>query len=48
MVNVSGQAPLSVLFGNADNVSVRVNGADYAIAPGDRRGLTARFTILAP
>ncbi|MDX1507764.1 MAG: DUF4115 domain-containing protein [Woeseiaceae bacterium] len=48
VVNVSGQAPLSVLFGNADNVSVRVNGADYAIAPGDRRGLTARFTILAP
>ena len=48
VANVAGQAPLSVLFGNADNVSVRVNGEDYAIAASDRRGLTARFTIVAP
>ena len=44
-VNVSGQAPLSVLFGIADNVRVRVNGTDYAISPADRRGETARLTI---
>ncbi|MFQ5608895.1 MAG: helix-turn-helix domain-containing protein [Woeseiaceae bacterium] len=45
---VTGQAPLSVLFGNADNVSVRVNGADYTIAASDRRGQTARLTIVSP
>ncbi len=44
-VSVSGQAPLSVLFGNADNVSVRVNGTAYTISPADRRGETARLTI---
>ena len=44
-VSVSGQAPLSVLFGNADNVSVRVNGLAYTISPADRRGETARLTI---
>ncbi len=44
-VDVSGQAPLSVLFGNAANVRVRVNGTDYAISPADRRGETARLTI---
>lgn len=45
-VNVSGQAPLSVLFGNADNVSVRVNGMAYNISAADRRGdETARLTI---
>lgn len=44
-VNVSGQAPLSVLFGNADNVSVRVNGMAYSISTADRRGETARLTI---
>ncbi len=47
-VDVSGQAPLSVLLGNADNVSLRVNGADYVIAPVDRRGQTARLTIRIP
>lgn len=47
-VDVSGQAPLSVLFGNADNVSLRVNGADYVVAPADRRGRTARLTIQIP
>lgn len=46
--NISGQAPLSVLFGNADHVSVRVNGRDYAISAADRRGDTARLTIQSP
>ena len=44
-VNISGEAPLSVLFGNADNVRVRVNGMDYSISPADRRGETARLSI---
>lgn len=46
--SVSGRAPLSVLFGNADNVLVTVNGSDYDISPSDRRGKTARLTIAAP
>ena len=44
-VNVSGEAPLSVLFGVADNVSMTVNGRDFAIADADRRGRTARFML---
>ncbi|MDH3748736.1 MAG: DUF4115 domain-containing protein [Gammaproteobacteria bacterium] len=47
-VNVSGRGPLSVLFGNAENVAVSVNGEDYTIAAADRRGRTARLTIYAP
>jgi len=44
-VNVSGQGPLSVLFGDADNVSLRVNGDDFTIADADRRGRTARLML---
>lgn len=47
-VSVSGEAPLSVLFGNAQNVSVQVNGSDYEIQAADWRGQTARFTVLSP
>lgn len=47
-VSVTGRAPLSVLFGNADNVSISVNGEDYPIAAANRRGQTARLTISAP
>ena len=47
-VSVTGQAPLSVLFGNADNVSISVNGEDYPIPAATRRGQTARLTIFAP
>lgn len=36
-----------VLLGNADGVSVRVNGAPYDPPAGSRRGETARFTISA-
>lgn len=46
-VNLQGEAPFNVLFGNAANVSVRVNGADYSLPPPDGRG-TARLTILGP
>ena len=47
-VNVSGRSPLSVLFGDADNVNLRVNGSDFAIADADRRGRTARLMLHAP
>lgn len=47
-VNVSGPAPLSVLFGDADSVDVRVNGEDFTIPASGRRGQTARLTISGP
>jgi cytoskeleton protein RodZ len=47
-VDLSGKAPLSALFGSADNVSIRVNGSDYTIPAQGRRGNTARFTITNP
>lgn len=46
-VNLSGEAPFNVLFGNAANVSLRVNGVDYPLPPPDGRG-TARLTITGP
>jgi cytoskeleton protein RodZ len=45
MVTVTGQEPLSVLFGDADNVSLVVNGNEFTIADADRRGRTARFLL---
>lgn len=47
-VDLSGQGPLSVLFGDANNVSLVVNGSDFAIADADRRGRTARFILYGP
>jgi cytoskeleton protein RodZ len=44
-INVSGAAPLSVLFGDADNVDVRVDGEEFDIPAANRRGRTARLTI---
>jgi cytoskeleton protein RodZ len=44
-VTVTGQEPLSVLFGDADNVSLVVNGNEFTIADADRRGRTARFLM---
>ena len=43
-VELSGVAPFNVLFGNANNVTLRVNGSAYDIGPADRLG-RARFTI---
>lgn len=48
VANVTGRAPLAVLFGNADNVTLRVDGEPYEIAATDRRGQTARLTIRSP
>ena len=44
-VELSGEAPFNVLFGNADNVLIRVNGSERAITAEERRGRTARLTI---
>ena len=44
-VELSGTAPFNVLFGNADNVSLTVNGSDYSISAAERRGRTARLTL---
>ena len=44
-VNLTGEAPFNVLFGDAANVSLVVNGASFEIPASDRRGRTARLTI---
>ena len=44
-VNLSGEAPFNVLFGDAANVSLEVNGSPFEIPAADRRGRTARLTI---
>ena len=43
-VELSGVAPFNVLFGNAGNVTLRVNGSAYDFGPADRLG-RARFSI---
>lgn len=48
VVDVTGEAPLSVLFGNANNVSLAVDGENFPISAAARRGQTARLTIVAP
>ncbi|MDH3417419.1 MAG: DUF4115 domain-containing protein [Gammaproteobacteria bacterium] len=44
-VELSGEAPFNVLFGDAANVSIRVNGVERAISAAERRGNTARLTV---
>ncbi len=44
-VNLSGEAPVHILFGDAANVSIEVNGGAFEIPAADRRGRTARLTI---
>jgi cytoskeleton protein RodZ len=44
-VELSGEAPFNVLFGNAGNASIRVNGSERAISAEERRGRIARLTI---
>jgi cytoskeleton protein RodZ len=44
-VTRNGIPPLQALFGNADNVRVTVDGVDFSLAGGTRRGKTARVTI---
>ncbi len=48
VVTVSGDAPLGVILGNAENVSLTVNGAPYPIPRSAIRGRMARLTIAVP
>ena len=43
-VELRGVAPFNVLFGNAGNVTLQVNGSAYDVGSADRLG-RARFTI---
>lgn len=45
-LELSGTAPISILFGNVENVSLRVDGADYPVAPANPGSRTARLTIV--
>jgi len=47
-IELSGQAPFTVLFGNVENVTVLVNGADYPLVPDSPGSRTARLTIQRP
>ena len=47
-VTLNGEAPFAVLFGNADNVELSVDGVAYPIPAASRRGQTARLTIDRP
>jgi len=47
-VELSGQTPFDVLFGNTENVSVRVNGSVYTVTPLNPGSRTARLTIVQP
>lgn len=44
-VELSGAEPFNVLFGNPGNVSLRVNGEDYALPPTDRPDRPMRLTL---
>ena len=44
-VELSGDAPFNVLFGNVTNVRLQVNGSDRPIADAERKGRTAKLTI---
>lgn len=44
-VDLTGEAPFNVLFGDAANVSIEVNGGAFEIPAANRRGRTARLTI---
>lgn len=43
--SVNGVPPLDVLIGNTTGVDLSVNGQQYPIPPGSRRGRTARFQV---
>lgn len=47
-VELSGAEPFNVLFGNPGNVSLRVNGEEYALPPTDRPDRPMRLTISGP
>lgn len=47
-VELTGTPPVSILFGNVENVSLRVDGSDYPVVPANPGSRTARLTIVRP
>lgn len=47
-VELTGPAPFTVLLGNADGVTLQLNGSPYSIPASARSNRTARLTILQP
>lgn len=47
-VSLAGVAPFAVLFGNVDNVTVRVDGNDYPLSSSNPGSRMARLTITSP
>jgi cytoskeleton protein RodZ len=47
-VDLAGEPPFAVLFGNASNVQLQVDGTDFAIPAGAITNRTAKLTIAAP
>lgn len=47
-VELSGVPPFSVLFGNVENVDVRVNGNNYPVSSNNPGSRMARLTIMNP
>ena len=47
-VDLAGTAPFSILFGNSENVTLQVNGADYPVSPNTEGSRTARLTVMNP
>ena len=45
VVSLSGEPPFRVILGDANNVSISVNGQEYPIPESARRGRLARLTI---
>jgi len=46
-IDVSGKAPLSALFGNADNVSLRVDGSNYSLPAPTSANRMVRVAIVS-
>jgi cytoskeleton protein RodZ len=47
-IELTGVAPFAVLFGNVDNVEVRVNGNHYPVSSNNPGSRMARLTIMNP
>jgi cytoskeleton protein RodZ len=48
VVTIGGDAPIRIVLGDGDNVSIRVEGRDYPIPNSARSGRLARLTINRP
>lgn len=48
VITIGGDAPIRIVLGDADNVSIRVEGRDYSIPGSARSGRLARLSINRP